>query len=389
MKKTILKKRSEAVKRFLAGEDPKSICTSLRRSKAWLYKWVKRHNPEDSAWCQDQSKQPHISPHRTTKETEEIVKMVRLSLYNKDLFCGDQAILWELEDMQIQPLPSLRTINRILNRHGLTHRRTGRYEPKGKPYPELPALVPNQTHQMDLVGPCYLHGPIRFYSLNAVDVSINRCGIQPAPSRSSQSILDALWTVWKRMGIPENIQLDNDMAFYGSAAHPRGMGVLIRLCLLHGVQPWVIPISEPWRNGVVEKFNDHYRQKFLDKIIITSEDELRKESLLYENKHNSTYRYSKLKGKTPLDALAHLGSNLVFPNGVQPPRHPLEKPESGHYHLVRFIRSDLKLNIFGEFFPAPPETQYEYVVATVDVKEQKLKLYLDNNQVEEYEYRIK
>jgi hypothetical protein len=31
--------------------------------------------------------------------------MVRLSLYNKGLFCGDQAILWELEDMEIQPLP--------------------------------------------------------------------------------------------------------------------------------------------------------------------------------------------------------------------------------------------------------------------------------------------
>jgi hypothetical protein len=231
---------------------------------------------------------------------------------------------------------------------------------------------------MDLVGPCYLQGPIRFYSLNAVDVSINRCGIQPALSRSSQSILDALWAVWKRMGIPENIQVDNDMAFYGTAAHPRGMGSLIRLCL--------IPISEPWRNGVVEKFNDHYRQKFLHKVKMTSEDELRKESLAYENKHNSTYRYSKLKGKTPLAALARLGQKLVFPNAPEVPRHPLKKPESGHYHLVRFIRSDLRLNIFGEFFPAPPETQYEYVVATVDVKEQKLKLFLDKNQVEEYKY---
>ncbi|MBM3120443.1 MAG: transposase [Chloroflexi bacterium] len=386
MKKTILKKRSEAVKRYLADEPPRSICSSLRKSKAWLYKWVKRFHVGDSAWCQDQSKQPHLSPNRTTEEIEEIVKMVRLSLYNKDLFCGDQAIFWELEHMQIQPLPSLRTINRILSRHGLTHRRTGRYEPKGKLYPQLPALVPNQTHQMDLVGPCYLQGPLRFYSLNTVDVSINRCGIQPTLSRSSQSILDALWAVWKRMGIPQNIQVDNDMAFYGSAAHPRGMGALIRLCLLYGVQLWFIPISEPWRNGVVEKFNDHYRQKFLKKTTMTSVNELQQASLVYENKHNSSYRYSKLKGKTPLAALAHSEQNLVFPNPAEAPRHPLEKPESGRYHHVRFIRSDLRLNIFGEFFPAPPETQYEYVVATVDVKERKLKLFLGINQVEEYRY---
>jgi len=41
---------------------------------------------------------------------------VRLNLYNRDLFCGAQAILWEVEELGIKPLPSLRTINRILSR---------------------------------------------------------------------------------------------------------------------------------------------------------------------------------------------------------------------------------------------------------------------------------
>jgi hypothetical protein len=47
------------------------------------------------------------------------------------------------------------------------------------------------------------------------------------------------------------------------------------------------------------------------------------------------------------------------------------------------------LNIFGELFTAPPQTQHEYVVATIDVKEQKLKLLLDKIQVEEYKYRLR
>jgi len=38
---------------------------------------------------------------------------------------------------------------------------------------------------------------------------------------------------------------------------------------------------------------------------------------------------------------------------------------------VRLIRSDSKLNIFGEIFPVPPELKLEYVVATINVKEQK------------------
>jgi hypothetical protein len=56
---------------------------------------------------------------------------------------------------------------------------------------------------------------------------------------------------------------------------------------------------------------------------------------------------------------------------------------------VRLIRSDLKLNIFGECFSVPPEIKLEYVVASIDVKEQKLKLFLDKNQVEEYDYKLR
>jgi len=389
MKKKIKQQRLKAVQRFFDGEDPKDICASLGRSRSWLYKWVTRYAPDNSQWVQDQSRRPLSSPYRTPAEIEKIVEMVRLNLYNKGLLCGNQVIQWELIDMEVQPVPSLSTIGRILRRRNLTHRRTGRYIPKGKKYPKLPALFPNQTHQVDLVGPCYLTGPIRFYSLNAVDTAINRCGIEPMPSKAAQSVLDAVYALWLRLGIPENLQVDNELAFYGSPTHPRGMGPLIRLCLHYGVHLWFIPLSEPWRNGVVEKFNDHYQQKFLDKVAMSSMSQLQQESLAFEHRHNSTYRYSKIKGKTPLKALADMEKKLIFPSKSHAPRHPLDKPEEGCYHLVRFIRSDCRLNIFGEMFSAPPETQYEYVVAIIDVKEQKLKLFLDTIQVEEYKYQMR
>jgi len=389
MKKSIKQERLNAVQRFFNGEEPEEICASLGRSRSWLYKWVMRYAPDDSQWFEDHSRQPLSSPNRTPAEIEKIVEMVRLNLYNKGLFCGNQAIQWEMSDMEIQPIPSLTTIGRILRRRELTHRRTGRYAPKGKKYPGLPALLPNQTHQVDMVGPCYLSGPIKFYSLHAVDTAINRCGIEPISSRSAQSVLDAVYAIWLRMGIPENLQVDNEMAFFGSPIHPRGMGPLIRLCLYYGIKLWFIPPSEPWWNGVVEKFNDHYQQKFLDKVTMSSMLQLRQESLAFEHRHNSTYRYSKIKGKTPLKALAAMEKKMIFPSRSNAPRHPLEKPEEGCYHLVRFIRSDCRLNIFGEMFSVPPETQYEYVVATVDVKDQKLKLFLDTIQVEEYQYQLR
>jgi len=378
-----------AVQRFKNGENPESICTSLGKSKVWLYKWIKRHLASDDSWNESRSRRPLNNPAHTPAEIEEIVKMVRLNLYNQDLFCGAQAILWEMEELGARPLPSIRTINRILSRNGLTHRRTGKYEAKGTAYPILPSLLPNQTHQADLVGPCYLKGPVRFYSLNIVDTATVRCGLHPSLSKSGQTILDGFWGAWKRMGIPERIQIDNAMSFFGSPTHPRGMGPLIRLCLHNGVEPWFIPMAEPWRNGMIESFNDRYQQMFLGKVTMRSEDDLTTGSLAFEHRHNSRYRYSKLRGNTPLKALAASQAKLRFPTEETAPRHRLKKPEIGRYHIVRLVRSDLKLNIFGELFPVPPELKLEYVVATIDVKEQKLKLFLDKKQVEEFDYKLR
>jgi hypothetical protein len=64
----------------------------------------------------------------TKQQIEECVTFVRLELYNQDLPCGPKAVRERLATFyQLKPLPSQRTIARILARHGLTHGRTGFY----------------------------------------------------------------------------------------------------------------------------------------------------------------------------------------------------------------------------------------------------------------------
>jgi len=53
--------------------------------------------------------------------------MVRLNLYNRGRTHDVNAILQEMESMGVHPLPSIRTIARILTRLGLSNRRTGHY----------------------------------------------------------------------------------------------------------------------------------------------------------------------------------------------------------------------------------------------------------------------
>ena len=74
-----------------------------------------------------------------------------------------------------------------------------------------------------------------------------------------------------------------------------------------------------------------------------------------------------------MQALAKTNKSLKFPD-QEVPQYPLKKPKKGKYHLVRYIRSDSRLNIFCEMFPVSAELQYEYVVATIIVKERQTKV---------------
>ena len=383
------KERQQAIERYIMGQSPSAICASMGYSREWFYKWLRRFEAGDPDWFRNRSRRPHRNPASTSPELEAQVVTVRRYLAEQGLFHGDQAIRWELEDRGVQPLPSVRTIGRILAREGLTQRSKGPYEPKGKRYPALIGHRPGDVHQTDFVGPRYLKGPIRFYSLNSVDLGTGRCAVQPVLKRGGQRTVDAVWASWCRLGMPRHQQVDNDLVFFGSPGRPRGMGNLIRLCLHHDIEAWFIPIGEPWRNGVVEKFNSHWQDKFLRRIEMESTEKLFQESLRFEERHNGRYRYSKLGGKTPQAALEASGVKLRFPPTAEAPRHPLPKPERGRYHLVRFVRSDAVLNVFGEKFPAPPEAIYEYVRLTVDVDTQRLLVYLDGQVLDEHDYHLR
>lgn len=381
--------RQRAMRRHAKGERPASIYRTLGYSARWFFKWLRRYRTGSDHWFQERSRRPRTHPQRTAPDLETLVTRVRRNLSARDLFCGSQAIQWELDTLHVWPLPSLSTISRILSRHQLQERRSGRYEPKGQKYPALVGHQPGDVHQTDFVGPCHLRGALRFYSLHSIDLATHRCAVEPLRQRSGPEMIQALWASWTRLGMPAHQQVDNELTFYGSPAHPRGMGNLIRLCLRYGIDVWFIPPGEPWRNGVVEKFNDHWRQKFFARTRLTGEAMLRRESLAYEVRHNGQYRYAALGGRTPAMTLAATAARLRFPPTLEPPHHPLPKPTRGRYHLVRFIRSDRQLDVFGERFRTPPEATYEYVRATIDVARQTLGVYLDNALIDEHPYTLR
>ena len=383
--------RQLAVERAKDGEDHRAIWTSLRQSRSWFYKWLQRAREGGEDWFLDRPPGTDDPANRTPKEIEEIVCFIRMQLHNREVFHGSQAILWEMEDQGVKPLPSLSTIDRILRRKDLTHKRVGRYRPKGVAYPAPEASRPNDVHQADFVGPRFLKtGPTtrRLYVLNVVDLATGRCAVQVVTGGKG-GMCGAFWAIWRRMGLPRYLQVDNEMAFYGSPKYPHALGPLPRLCLPLGVEPVYIPAREPWRNGVVEKFQDYWDQQVWQKGGFRSMADFRRANLALERRHNREWRYSKLGGKTPLAALAASNATLRFPAEDAHPGGGSASPEAGRYHLIRFIRGDGKLDVFGEKFHVDPDLRYEYVWATVDVRDQRLYLMHDGEQVDDWKYEIR
>lgn len=376
--------RVQAVERFRRGESAAAISASMGRSVRWVYKWVER-SEVDGKWWIEHARKTQRAANRSSPEVEQMVIEARRRLVSEGGFAGAQMIAWELENAAMR-VPSIATINRILKRHGLVDTAGRRHVSKGRKYP-APEAIHVGTHQTDFVGPRFLHGPVRFYSLNTVDLATARCATVPIRNRSTEAVVPALWETWVRLGIPRVQQLDNELVFFGSRLHPRGLSQVLRLCLHHDVEPLFIPPSEPWRNGVIEKFNDHWQQKFLRQTM-TSFAELQTRALAFDERHNSRWRYRKIGGKTPNEAL---GASRIVPQKpphLDPPSLPLPRPERGRYHFIRFIRSDRMLDLFGEKFSLPLEAAHEYVKATVDVAAEQLEIRLDQKLIESFDYLV-
>jgi putative transposase len=110
-------RRKQAVVRYLAGETIDAICRDLPCSKSWLYTWKARYQADDPGWAKGLSTQPRHRPSQTPEPMEQSVVTLRQALVQSGQRGSAAAIQQGLQQQGIEPLPSLRTIYRILQRH--------------------------------------------------------------------------------------------------------------------------------------------------------------------------------------------------------------------------------------------------------------------------------
>ena len=95
-----------------------------------------------------------------------------------------------------------------------------------------------------------------------------------------------------------------------------------------------------------------------------------------------------LRGKTPTQYVKSAG---IIINKLDPTvslKNVDLSLNDGYIHLIRFIRSDCRLGIFGEKFKLPKKVKYEYVIATICTKTHSLQVRIGKDLIKEFEYHM-
>jgi len=367
-------KRKVAVARHHSGEKVTSIVRSLGKSRQWFYNWLSKYDlrKDDNSWFLDKSRAPKHRPSRLEQAIEQKILDIRNDLEDQHFSQkGAIAIQYEFRKLKLPP-PPIWTINRVIERHGLN--KISVPQKHSREYPELFLC----TQQMDLLGPRYIRGDGRFYGLNMIDTETHWAFSKPIRVKSSSEIVPAIAEYWSTYQIPDALQMDNELVFRGSNRYPRSFGLVVRFALTQGVAPVFIPIKEPWRNGIIEKFNDTYQKRFLSTTRLANFNELACETKRFIDFHNANHRYSAQKQMTPYEAFQANGRGICYEGHV----HELKKIplETGVIYFIRFIRSDLLLHLPTEHFKMDESLKYSYVVAEVNIDRQSL-IIRQNNEI--------
>jgi transposase InsO family protein len=385
--------RQRAISLRLAGRAVQSICAALGRGKAWFHKWWHRYLVDGPEGLYDRSRANHHIAQRIPPELERTILSIRRRLQahatsaTRYRLTGATAILAELKTLGVRPLPGERTIERVLQRNGLTAPRV-RLSPllPRQEWPGPQARATNELHEVDLVGPVYLKGcSHRYYLWVGKDAFDGAVCLRLASSKRMDEVLWFLGECWKTLGRPEQVQLDNARELCGWGSWARTLSRVIRLCLRYGVSPVFIPDREPQFNGSVENFNGWFQPRLFDRRFTRAGD-LRRELARLEEAVNTQHVHPRLGGKTPAQhrrglRLHKLPASFVAPTERQP-------VAAGRVTFIRRVTVAGTVAVLSQSFRVGKRHRGLYLRLVIDTGRGWLTAYLNGRVLKRWPYKL-
>jgi putative transposase len=372
--------RHQAIRLRLAGQSVEMICQTLERSREWFHTWWRRYQVMGAAGLYDLTR-ARQSTALISPELERTILTIRKRLESsyhpqtRYALIGASAIQAELKALHIRSVPCARTIERVLQRNGVTlpRVRLARFLP-AHVYPIPQAQDSNQLHQVDLVGPIYLKGQKqRYYIFICKDVFDGAVCLKLGRSRKIETVLEFLGDCWKTLGRPKQMQFDNAREYLGWGPAARYLSRMIRLCLRFEVEPIFIPPARPQHNGSVENFNGWFQPRLFQRHF-TRVSALKRELQRLQDTVNTQHVQRRLGGLTPEQyrrrkKLQKLPPRFVVSTDALP-------IAAGRVTFIRQVTVHGKIHLLSQTFRVGKRLKGQYLKVVLDTQRAQLTVYV-------------
>jgi transposase InsO family protein len=298
----------------VGGQSPNQLARSHPISRSWLFELLRRFREGGYPAIEPRSRRPHACSHQVGPEAQAAILALRRELTAAGDDAGAQSIAHHLAG-RLEPVPSLTTIWRILQRHGLItpqpHKR-----PRSS-FIRFEAQLPNEMWQCDST-PWQLADGSPVEILNLLDdhsrLLLNSAGY---PTVKALDVVQAFTTAAHSYGLPASFLSDNAAVFSGRSRRGK---VPIELELERlGIEIKHSTPYHPQTCGKVERFHQTLKRYLQRQTPARSLAHLQLQLDSFRLYYNQQRPHRSVDGRTPFQAFqARLKAGPALPT---PPLH--------------------------------------------------------------------
>lgn len=350
------------VERVRDGMGLRAVAREFRVSLSVVQRWIARAGSQrlDRVDWIDKSPSHSRRANRTSVEIESEILSIRTFLAKQsDLGqWGAEAIQRELLERNIEHVPSVRTIGRVLERNGAldAYRRVRTLAPPPGWYLPEVAARRAELDSFDTVSGLLIAGGPEVVVLNGISLHGGLVTSWPRPAVSSVLTASLLGEHWREFGAPAYAQFDNDTIFQGPHQHPDTVGRVSRTCLQLGVIPVFVPPREPGFQASIESYNGRWQSKVWQRFRHRNLTDLTQHSDRYVNaaRTQAAQRIERAPSRTPLPS---------------DPRIDLQESPRGLMIYIRRADDSGHVALLGRQFFVDPHRPHRLVRAEVHFDE--------------------
>jgi transposase len=350
------------------GQSLRAVARQFRVSLRTVQIWVARAHDQrlDRVDWTDRPRGGRRPSTATATRIEDLVVRLRQQL-KKDSALGEYgaaAIRRELQKRRLQPLPSLRTIGRILQRRGLldSQRRVRRPPPPKGWYLPRVAAAQAELDSFDFVEGLVIRGGTDVMVLNTVSLHGGLCGSWVRSAWTAKTTVAALIAYWREHGLPGYAQFDNDTIFQGAHQWPDSFGRVMRLCLQLGVIPVFAPPRETGFQAAIENYNGRWQAKVWQRF--------EHDNLQTLAGHSDRFVAAVRQRSAPRRDSAP--ARMAFPADWE---LDLQRPLQGMVIFLRRTTEQGEAEVLGRRYPVDPLWPHRLVRAEVDLTRGRIRFY--------------